>query len=108
MRRRKVLTGPDSVLGSIFNQVHTRSNSLMTVKGCPDGHSNFSEEGVWAEEDMSVEEEKNGQEKKGGRQRSRERESKQVGKSGGEEIDKDKVELGMADGSHRSQDDLDS
>lgn len=38
----------------------------------------------------------------------RERESKQVGKSGGEEIDKDKEELGMADGSHRSQDDLDS
>lgn len=80
----------------------------MTVKGCPDGHSNFSEEGVWAEEDMSVEEEKNGQEKRGGRQRSRERESKQVGKSGGEEIDKDKEGLGMADGSHRSQDDLDS
>lgn len=74
MRRRKDLTGPDSVLGSIFNQVHTRSNSVMTVKGCPDGHSNFAGEGVWEEEDMSVEEEKNGQEKRGGRQRSRGRE----------------------------------
>lgn len=84
MRRRKVLTGPDSVLGSILNQVHTRSNSVMTVKGCPDGHSNFSGEGVWEEKVVSVEEEKKMDRKREGEDKDREGESKQVGKSGGE------------------------
>lgn len=43
----------------------------MTVKGCPDGHSNFSGEGEWEEDDTSVEEEKNRQGKREGRQRHR-------------------------------------
>lgn len=43
----------------------------MTVKGCPDGHSNFSGEGEWEEDDTSVEEEKNRQGKREGRQRQR-------------------------------------
>lgn len=108
MRRRKVLTGPDSVLGSIFNQVHTGSNNVMTVKGCPDGQGNFSGEGLWEEKDMSVEEGKNGQEKRGGRQRSREREQACREKAQAKEIDKEREGLGMAEGSHRSLDDLDS
>lgn len=42
----------------------------MTVKGCPDGHSNFSGEREWEEDDTSVEE-RNRQGKREGRQRQR-------------------------------------
>lgn len=79
----------------------------MTVKGCPGGHSNFSGEGEWEEDDRSVEEEKNRQGKKTKTKIERERATKK-GKVEAKEIDKDRERVGLVDGSHRSQDDLDS
>lgn len=78
----------------------------MTVKGCPDGHSHFSGEEEWEEDDTSVEEEKIDR-KREEEDKDWERASKK-GKGEAKEIDKDREGEGMVDGSHSSQDDLDS